>query len=309
VTEPRVAVVIVNYNTREHLRACLESVRPEDPVDLIVVDNASTDGSQEMVREHFSEVSLLANEDNPGFGAAANQGVRASSAPFALILNSDTRLESGALGVFADYLESHPRAAVVGPHLVFPDLRHQPSTYPRLTPFNTLVLNTYLLDVVRMIPGLRNRYASIWSPTPPGPVAWVKGAAMAVRRTAFDEVSGFDEEYFMYSEEVDLCHRLETAGWEIHFTPGTRVIHVEGASTSTRHEEMSVRLFESMDLFYRRHWSDGQRFRLRIVVAIVALQRILRSGISYVRNREPEHRLRIRRDWRIWIRILRKQFT
>lgn len=308
-TDSRVAVVIVNYNTREHLRTCLESVVREAPAALVVVDNASSDGSPEMVRERFPQARVIANADNPGYGAAANQGIRAVSSPFVLLLNSDTLLEPGALGVFEHYLDTHPNVALVGPHLVFPDLRHQPSSYPPLTPFNTLVLNTYLLDIVRLIPGLRRRYASVWRAPPAGPVAWVKGAAMAIRRTAFGDVSGFDEDYFMYSEEVDLCHRLKAAGWEIHFSPETRVVHAEGASTSSHREEMSVRLFESMDLFYRRHWSPGRRVRLRIVIAIVMLQRILRGAVSYVRNGEPEHRRRIRNDWRLWIRILRAQVT
>ena len=304
-----VAVVIVNYNTRDHLRYCLETVIPERPADVVVVDNASTDGSQDMVGELFASVRLFANLENPGYGAAANQGVRATSAPYVLLLNSDTRIEAGALVALSGYLDEHPKAAIAGPALVFPDLRHQPSCFPPLTPFNTLVLNTYLLDVARVTPGLRARFRGVWEPVPEGPVEWIKGAALALRRRAFDAVSGFDEEYFMYSEEVDLCYRLSRAGWETHFTPRTRVVHVEGASTSTRREEMSAKLFDSLDHFYRKHWSAGRRFRLRIVVVIVMLQRILRDGVSYLRNHDPERRVRIRDDRRVWMQILRRQFS
>ncbi|HEX3128319.1 MAG TPA: glycosyltransferase family 2 protein, partial [Thermoanaerobaculia bacterium] len=140
---PKLAVVVVNHNTRDLLRSCLETVRAEaaeDIAEVVVVDNASTDGSPEMVRTGFPEVRVLANRHNPGYGAGANQGIAACRAPYILLLNSDTRLGGGSVAALTDWLDRHPRAAVVGPRLVNPDGTLQSSCFPELTPFNVLAL-------------------------------------------------------------------------------------------------------------------------------------------------------------------------
>src|SRR5258708_164207 len=129
-----VAVVIVNHNTRNHLRACLASVRAERPAETIVVDNASDDGSAAMVKAEFPEVTVCANETNPGYGAAANQAVARTSLPYILLLNSDTRLQNGALLHLSSYLDRHTRAAIVGPRVLHPNGSLQPSCFPFPTP-------------------------------------------------------------------------------------------------------------------------------------------------------------------------------
>src|SRR4030095_10427800 len=125
-----IAVVVVNYNTLQHLRACLATVQSERPSEVVVVDNASSDGSVEMVRSEYPWVTLHANRKNLGYGAAANQGVASCTAPYVLLLNDDTLLESGGLRKLSVYLDRHPRAAIVGPRLVNPDGSPQPAWFP-----------------------------------------------------------------------------------------------------------------------------------------------------------------------------------
>jgi N-acetylglucosaminyl-diphospho-decaprenol L-rhamnosyltransferase len=292
------AVVIVNYNTRELLRACLESVLAEGVAEVVVVDNASRDGSAAMVREDFPAVRLIAREDNPGFGAGANQGIAACAAPHALLLNSDTRLEPGAATALARYLDENPRAGIVGPRLLNPDGTLQSSCFPFLTPFNVLALNTYVNRAVRALP----RFRSTWRGTPRRAGCWVKGAALAIRREAFAAVGGFDEVYFMYAEELDLCQRVLAAGWEVHYAPAASVVHVEGASTSQARHAMTAQLFASLELFYRRHYTPGALTRLRLVVVLILLERIVRDAIKFCRY--PDRRPRLSGDLGLWRRLL-----
>jgi N-acetylglucosaminyl-diphospho-decaprenol L-rhamnosyltransferase len=238
-----VAVAIVSYNTREHLRACLESVAPERPVETVVVDNNSTDGSVEMVRKEFPDVELIKAE-NRGYGAGANRAFAATTAPYVLLLNTDTVLQPGALQALADHLDAHPEAGIVGPRLLNSDGSLQPSCAPFPYPLSKLV---------RWFPNARHRYLPSWSHDAPRRVPYVLGAALALRRSAVEEVGGFDERFFMYFEETDLAMRLDRRGWETHFTPATEVVHEGGASTRQLSAPMLLELYRSMARYYEIH--------------------------------------------------------
>ncbi|MEA2562774.1 MAG: hypothetical protein QOH06_4278 [Acidobacteriota bacterium] len=292
-----IAAVVVNYNTRDLLRSCLESIRGEGLPEVVVVDNASTDGSPEMVQSEFPEVRLIANRHNPGYGGGANQGIAACTAPYVLLLNSDTFLDRGAPAQLAAWLDRHPRAAIAGPRLLNPDGTLQSSCFPYLTPFNVLVLNTWLNRPARALP----RFRPTWRGTPSRNGHWVKGAALAIRREAFAAVGGFDESYFMYAEELDLCYRLHGAGWEIHYTPEATVVHVEGASTEQDRHAMAERLFVSLEQFYLQHYPERLP-RLRRVVKAVMLERIARD--RWKSWRYPERRERLAGDVEVWRRML-----
>jgi GT2 family glycosyltransferase len=296
--------VVVSFNTRDLLRACLASLRAEGPAATVVVDNASPDGSAAMVRAEFPEARLIANAANPGYGAAANQGIAACGAPAVLLLNADTAVEPGSLAALRRELDAHPRAAVVGPRLLDPDGALQISCYPFLTPFNLLVLGTWLNRLARVTPGLRRRFRPVWTPGPACAVDWVKGAAMAIRREAFAAVGGFDPSFFMYSEEIDLCYRLRAAGWEVRFTPEARVIHVEGASTRQRRTPMVMQQFASMERFYERHYPPAYRRRLRWVVAAMTAEWLVRDALKLAAARDPDRRRRLAEDVRLWRRLL-----
>lgn len=252
---PTVAIILVSWNTRELLRLALQSVRAHAalPVRVIVVDNASSDGSVELVRAEFPEVTLIANADNRGFGQANNQGLAAGDEPLVLLLNSDAELTPGALPALVRAMEAHPGAGVVGARLVFPDGRFQASfnRFPRLI-HEALAL----AGLARLFLGARYPSASERQSRDPRQVDWVGGACMLLRRQALAQLEarpGFDPDYHMYSEEMDLCRRIQGAGWTIRYAPEAVVIHHGGQSTRQRPADQPRLLWESRLLYYRKH--------------------------------------------------------
>ncbi|MEJ7811825.1 MAG: glycosyltransferase family 2 protein [Gemmatimonadaceae bacterium] len=300
-----VAVAVINFNTREHLRACLTTVAAESPPEVVVVDNGSTDGSIEMVRRDFPGVTLHVDPRNRGYGAASNEAIARCTAPYVLLLNSDTLLPPGALAALASHLDRHPRAAVVGPRLVNPDGTLQPSCFAFPSPLGTLLENARADKVVRRIPRLRERYLRTWSHARAREVPWVMGAALAIRRQAFDAVGGFDESFFMYFEEVDLSYRLRAAGWETHFAPVTDVIHAGGASTAQWRTDMYARLFLSSMHYYEMHHSRLRSLGAAAVVKLSMLARLARDTTRFHATRDAGRRAELTERMVAWRRVLR----
>lgn len=280
-----ISIVIVSYQTREVLRHCLASIGAGDAQEVIVVDNGSTDGSIEMVATDFPWVKLLGNAENIGYGAAANQAIAASRADYILLLNSDTLLQTTSAQALRAYLDAHPHVAVVGPRLLNADSSLQASCYPFPSPGHLFLEESLLARGVARLPGLRERYLRTWRHDKARRVPWVLGAALAMRRTAFEAIGGFDPEYFMYYEEIDLCYRLRAQGWEVHFAPVTTIMHLGGVSTSQQRAKMQYRLFQSMTLFYARHYARRQTQFLRLVLIPLTAARLgydaLRAGLRH----------------------------
>ena len=224
-------IAIVSWNTRDELRRALASVRRHGgDRRVVVVDNASTDGSPDMVREEFPEVELVAESENLGFAAGANRAFQAAGDADILLLNADVELTPGAVERLESALDEHPRAAAIGPRLVNEDGSTQHSAYR----FPTLEVAAWLNS------GLWRLRSESWqaarlletSPQParPAPVDWVIGAALAVRRTALAEVGGLEESFFMYAEDLEWCHRAAKAGWQIWYEPAAAVLHLGNRS-------------------------------------------------------------------------------
>jgi GT2 family glycosyltransferase len=225
-------------------------------------------------------------------------------APFVLLLNGDTWLESEALHRLVEHLRSRPRCALAGPRLSNPDGSYQASRFPALTPLNLLILNTNLCRLARFVPVLRRRFRALWSPDPGIEADWIKGAALIVRRDAFTAVGGFDESFFLYSEETDLCHRLRAAGWEIDWVPQAVVVHAEAASTGQAPEGMIVEKFASLGRFYRRHWP--QRLpQLRRAIWVITAEWIARDRLKLLLPFGAERRRRVAGRLATWGRIRR----
>jgi GT2 family glycosyltransferase len=288
-----IAVAIVNWNTRDLLRTCLQGVLAEEPAKVVVADNGSQDGSVEMVRREFPSVTLIVSPENPGYGAASNRAISRCGAEYILLLNSDTELRPGALRALGSYLERHQRVGVVGPRLLNPDGTLQESCFPFPRP---------LLPLTR-------RRTGDFTHDRPGRVPWVVGAALAIRRTAFEGAGGFDESYHMYFEEVDLCYRLGKAGWETHFTPDAEVIHLIGASTRQRRAEMLLRTRLSSLEFYRRH-HRGIPLAVGLTMEYaITLGRLLRDGARYCFARSAGRRNQLKEDLAVWWELLRRRST
>jgi hypothetical protein len=298
------AVAVISWNTRDLLRRCLETVAAEAPHEVVVVDNGSADGSVEMVRDRFPTIRLQVLPENPGYGAAANVALRLCASPYVLLLNSDTELRRGALEALARHLEGHPRAGIVGPRLLNPDGTLQQSTFPFPSPVVPIIKRRPVADVVGAVPLLRETFAGAWAHDRVSPVPWVLGAALAIRRQAYESVGGFDEHFVMYYEEVDLCYRLRRAGWDIHFSPAAEVTHIGGASTSQRRPQMLARLGLSEMDFHRRHHRGLRRAVSIGMVRGTMFYRLCRDWVGYRLARREPRRRRLREDMAVWREVL-----
>ena len=245
------SIVIVNWNTHDLLAACLESVfatAGPSELEVLVVDNASTDASGPMVRERFPQVSLIGNQTNVGFARANNQAIQRCQGRYVLLLNSDTQVIGNALEVMEAFMERHPRAGAAGARLLNADGTLQPSCHPMLTPareFWRLIFLDHLLH--------RATYGTeFWKSSQPRQVEVIKGACLMLRREALSEVGLLDESYFMYTEEMDLCFRLARAGWQLWWVPAAQIIHYGEASSRQAAQAMYIQLYRSKIQFYRK---------------------------------------------------------
>jgi N-acetylglucosaminyl-diphospho-decaprenol L-rhamnosyltransferase len=305
----RMAVAVISWNTKELLRACLTTCLAERPEEIVVVDNGSYDGTIEMVRREFPEVHLKVLPSNPGYGAASNIAFKLCRAPYVLLLNSDTEVRPGALVALTQALDDRPHTGIVGPRLENPDGSLQRSVFPFPSPYISLVKRQPLSGLLTRLPGLRERYPLNFKHDRERRVPWVLGAAQAIRRDAYEAVSGFDESYVMYYEEVDLCYRMRRVGWDTRFVPCATVMHVGGAATRQRRQEMLVRLTLS-SLAFHRHHDRGVRLALaRLVVRASAHVWLLRDTLKHYLSRDAARRERLAQDREVWREVLTRTST
>ena len=264
-------VAIVSYRCEGLLRDCLASLRENPPkrqMLIHVVDNASGDGTAEMVAREFGEVRLTVNDENTGFSVANNIAIRAGAAPYVLVLNPDTRITAGALERLCAVLDDRPEIGMVGPRLELEDgsFDHAAKrSFP--TPLSALGHFTGLGRRQGASGKLASYRATELGEEEAGPVDAVNGAFMLMRREALDRVGLFDEGYWMYMEDLDLCYRFKQAGWVVFYEPAATVVHVK-AGTSGQHRSWKLnRAFHyGMLRFYRTHYAaDANPFE-RIAV-------------------------------------------
>ncbi len=306
---PRMAVVVVSYNARDDLLACLRSIRQAatPPPPTVVVDNGSTDGGPALVRAECPEIEIVVDPANRGYGAAANLGARRSDTPYVFVLNSDTILAPGAVDALSDYLDAHPRVAIAGPRLRTLDGTLEPSSHPPLGSLRSVLEKSWLGRAIARLPGLGARWPLLnWAHDRARPVPWVTGAALAVRRSAFANLGGFDEGYFMYAEEADLCWRCRQAGWEVHFAPVTDVIHRGGASTAPLRGTMALQKVRSAIRFYRRHYAPPRAALLVLGIRSAMLFRWCRDALRLRVTGDPLTRSRLAEDLAVWRRALHR---
>jgi GT2 family glycosyltransferase len=297
----RLAVVVVNFNTHDRLRECLRSLSSEPTSLVIVADNGSTDESVRMVEREFPWVIVDVDATNPGYGAAANRAIRRCAPRHVLVLNSDTRVQPDALARLQGYLDEHPRAGVIGPRLTDEDGTLQRSCFPFPSLFRRSLTDGPMGILATWIPALREPLAT-WAHHEPRVVPWVMGAAMVLRREAFDAIGGFDESYFMYAEETDLCYRLKAAGWETHFTPVTDVVHAGRASTDQHRAAMLEQNLASSFQFYRRHYHGLYLVLVEIKLRTGMAVLLARDALRYALSTDPTRRAELAEDIRVWKR-------
>jgi len=285
-TRPDLAVVIVNYNTGPYLERCLRSASEaagDARVETVVVDNASIDGSAEAALSAHEAATLIQNDVNRGFAAGANQGIRATAAPFILLLNPDAEIISGTLGGFVKVARERQQAGAIGPLVRDPD----GSIYPSARKVPSMAEGAGHAFLGPFIPD--NRFSRAytmadWDRLSERAVEWVSGSCMLLRRDALDQIGLFDEGFFMYVEDVDLCTRLRQRGWDVLFSPELEVLHVGGVSTGGyRSRRMTLEHSRSIYRYFAKHGSPGWRAALRPAVRL-ALR--LRAELVLLRGRQ-----------------------
>jgi len=222
-------VAVINYDTREHLRRCLASLPASAgamPLEVLVLDNASGDGSAAMVATEFGDrVTLVANPTNLGFGRAVNQALESSDRRYLLVLNADIEVQPGSIEALLDFMERTPTAGVAGGRLEHPDGTLQYSCRTFYTPTAILLRRTPIGRLMPRHPELRRHLMADWDHAETREVDWMQGGCLMLRRTAVEQVGGIDERFFLYFEDVDLCRRMAQGGFGVHYVPAARFIH------------------------------------------------------------------------------------
>ncbi len=271
------SVSIVSWNAREHLERCLGSVFENVgglDLEVFVVDNDSSDGTADMVGSRFPRVSFIRNPKNVGYGVANNQAFRLCSGRHVLVLNPDTLIRPGSLKGLVDFLDSHESAGVVGPKILNPDGSFQFSCMRNVPTLLSEVFELTRLN--RKFPKNRiigSYYMTYCDPDSEREVSLLSGSCMMLRKTALDSVGGFDEGFFMYAEDMDLCHRVVRTGWQCWYFPGVQIVHVGGQSTKHIPEARLIHSQQGKYEFFRRHFGlrTAVSYRLVTLVTTVAI--------------------------------------
>jgi GT2 family glycosyltransferase len=277
----KLSIIIVSWNTWELLEGCLTSIYAHPPngeFEVFVVDNASSDGSAQMVEERFPAVHLIENHENVGFARANNQAIIKTTSPSILLLNPDTEVKQGAFDKLINFMDDHPRAGAAGSRLLNPDGSLQTSCHPQPTLLREL-WRLFHLDKIHPY-GIYPMHA--WDLEVPRSVEVLQGASLILRREALDQIGLLDEDYFVYSEEVDLCFRLQKAGWELYWVPDSQVIHHEGESTKLISDEMFLQLYKSKLLYFRKHHGFMAAAFYKGILFCAGLARLLVSPLAWL---------------------------
>jgi GT2 family glycosyltransferase len=284
---PLLSVVIVNWNTRALLHACLQSVRRAPAgreAEIIVVDNASSDGSLDMVRSEFPAVRVIANAENLGFARANNLAIPTCRGRYVMLLNSDTVVPDGALHGLLEFMERHPRAAAAGPRLT--DERGVPQVMAAGYLPTLATAFSYFFFLSRVLPDVFRGLSLTPGRPGSGPrrVEWLTGACLLVRRNVFQRLGGLPEDYFMYVEDIDFCQRMVKAGYELYTVPSVDVVHIGGASGRDVSLEASTRWVTNLHRFFAR---DHSRASTVVFDLIHGVGLGVRAALYFLRSLAP----------------------
>ena len=272
------SVIIVSWNVRELLDKCLESLRRarrsnaihgqiEFSMEIIVVDSGSADGSVELLSEKHPDLTLLAQSQNVGFTRGNNIGLKRARGAFLLLLNPDTEVSPGALGLMIDFMSGHPRVGIVGPHTLNSDGSHQ-STRRRFPTLLTGIFESTWLSAWAPA-AVERRYRMLdTSDDDILEADWVQGSALMLRREVYDAIGGLDEGFTMYSEELDYCRRAKAAGWQVFYHGGAIITHHGGKSSEQAAAFKQIHFQTSKLRYFRKHHGRAQYLLLRAILLL-----------------------------------------
>ena len=300
---PDLAISIVNTNTKDDTLRCLKSLREKSgnlDLEIVVTDNASTDGSVEAIETQFPEVQVIKNSENVGFGRACNQGARMTTAPIIFFLNPDTEIVEGSLEALIESFAAHPNAGIIGSVLLDPDGVTPQQCVRNLPTLRALLYQFTVLRWFGIFKDAFKRYCDV----PIGferttPVESVMGASLAILRYVYDQIGGFDEAFFIYYEEVDVCKRTRDAGYEVFIEPASRILHLGGTTARSFRLLMAISRMESLLHYVRKHnsrlqaeifkWTLVPLFTLRSLTEVPGLAV---KGLRYTFFRKDAYRAR-----------------
>lgn len=311
-------ISIVNYNTKDLLKGCLNSVYENIrgiKFEVIVIDNNSIDDSPGMLKKEFPQVTLIQNKENVGFAKANNQALNRSKGRFFLLLNSDTKVLPHSIEKMVEFMDLHPEVGVVGCEQIRPDGSIQPTINIALNMWTNLwLLFLRFFQVKRLVSNSRqasfiinhfrgalgktiNSYLNHYSDKrEPYGVDWVSGVCLLARKKTIDEVGFLDENFFMYSEDVDWCLRIKQKGWKIYFLPGNKIIHyVKQSSKKGEFDDFSPQRFKSIFYFFKKHYGIKAVFLLKILMTLfIFIQMELLLLLYFFTDKREVLRLRLK---------------
>lgn len=294
------SVIIISYNTRDITRRCLEALFAalgEVKAEVFVVDNASADGSAEMIAADYPVARLIRNDKNRGFGAANNQAIAITSAPAILLLNSDAFMHPGAIQTLLRTLAQHPEAGIAAPKLLNADGSLQPSVWPFPSPVRAWVEALCLSGLFYWTWHYRDWHR--WDHATAAQVPWAIGACLLVRREIIDRIGGFDEDFFLYGEETDLERRASSAGWSVRFEPTAIVTHLGGSSGARQADAVFEEFSRASERYIRKHHGKFGLWVYRAAATVGAGLRVASFILLRVIRPSPRHADRLS----LWKRV------
>jgi GT2 family glycosyltransferase len=288
----KLSIIIPSFNTQKLLKDCLISIYQQTKnlsLEIIVVDNASKDKSINMVKNEFPKVKLIENKQNMGFAKANNQGIGQANGKYVLFLNSDTVILDNAISKSINFIEQQKNVDILGSKLLNKDKTLQPSAgfFPKL---RRLFYMMFFIDdlpfINRFIKSYQMKNRSFYQKTQE--LDWVTGAFMLIKRKVLDKISGFDEDFFMYAEEIDLCFRAKKAGFKVWYYKDATTIHLKSKSSKKGFEASILGEYKGLKRFYKKHRPKWELPTLRLLLKIGAFLRILIFGILKVDKNKKE---------------------
>jgi GT2 family glycosyltransferase len=285
------SIIVVSWNGRDMLVQALECIYAtvqRSSFEVIVLDNASSDDSVATVRERFPAATLIANRENIGFGRANNQGAAIARGRYLLLLNPDAFVHVGTVDRLVAFMDAHAEAGSAGCKLLYEDGRLQRS----VTAFPTVLTELYTtLGLDRAFPQhpIFGHYKlTYWNMGDLRPVDALMGACLILRRAVIDQIGLFDEQFFMYSEEVDLCYRLRRAGWKNYFIPDVAATHIWGGSARLVPRATFLRLFRSRVQFFRKHYGAANVAAYKLILLAASAMRVFGGPLIFALRRDPQ---------------------
>lgn len=288
------SIVLVCWNNKAYLDPCLKSLFEgglRSSFDVVVVDNGSTDGSQQMLGEKYPQVKLIQNTGNVGLGKASNQGIEATTGRYVLLLNNDTLVNGPALDVLVEFLDGHPEAGAAAGKLLNPDGSFQSGYAPFSTLLEEFLIATHIGEL------LWTGYPSYGDSNEIRATGWMSSACLLVRRAALDRIGLLDESYFIYGDEADLQYRLNKAGWKVYFLPNSSIVHFGGRSMDRWKRRKMV--YRGKMMFYQKNYGFVSTLLLRTLFFVMSLLKLLVWCIGFFlpnRNAQAKKELRSNLD-------------